>query len=90
MKKLTIVFSLILVTAFALSACAPKPEVKDVEAMLVEKLAGEHTLEFVLKEKRTAAEWSEVIDRMIDYGADINEEEKSLIIEWLLAKQQSQ
>ena len=49
---------------------------------LIEKIK-----EFVLKEKRTAEEWSEVLDRMIGYGADINEEEKTLIIEWLLERQ---
>lgn len=104
MKRLIPIMTVILIAAFALSACAqtpapadPKPVEPesmypgtseaapvDVEALVIEKLAGEHTLEFVLQEKRTAEEWSEVLDRMIGYGAKINEEEKALIIEWLL------
>jgi len=64
------------------------PETIDVEALVLEKIAGQHTLGFVLKEKRTAEEWDEVLDRMIGYGAKINEQEKSLIIEWLLEQQQ--
>ncbi len=104
MKRLIPIMTVILIAAFALSACAqtpvpadPKPVEPesmypgtseaapvDVEALVIEKLAGEHTLEFVLQEKRTAEEWSEVLDRMIGYGAEINEEEKALIIEWLL------
>jgi hypothetical protein len=92
MKKSLPLISIILIVAFTLSACAQQPasvEPKpvDVKALLVEKLAGEHTLEYVLKEKRTAEEWSVVIDRMIEYGAKINDQEKSLIIEWLLEQQ---
>lgn len=92
MKKLLPIMSLILIAAFTLSACAQQPASieptpVDVKALVLEKIEGEHTLEFVLKEKRTADEWSEVINRMIDYGAEINEQEKSLIIEWLLDQQ---
>jgi len=92
MKKLIPLISLIVIAGFTLSACAQQPASVDpapvdVEALVLEKIDGEHTLEFVLKEKRTAEEWSEVLDRMIEYGAEINEREKSLIIEWLLEQQ---
>lgn len=92
MKKLVPILSIFVIAVFILSACAQQPvsvepTPVDVEALVLEKIASEHTLEFVLKEKRTAEEWSEVLDRMIGYGADINEQEKSLIIEWLLEQQ---
>jgi hypothetical protein len=92
MKKLLPIMSLILIVAFTLSACAQQPtsvESKpvDVKALVLEKLEGEHTLEYVLKVKRTAEEWGVVIDRMIGYGVKINDQEKSLIIEWLLEQQ---
>lgn len=92
MKKVMPILSLFVIAAFALSACAQQPASVepapvDIEALVLEKIDGEHTLEFVLKEKRTAEEWSEVLDRMIEYGAEINEQEKSLIIEWLLEQQ---
>ena len=64
------------------------PVTDDVEALVLEKISGQHTMSFILTEKRSAEEWSEVIDRMIGYGAKINEQEKSLIIEWLLEQQQ--
>jgi len=64
------------------------PETIDVEVLVLEKIFGQHTLDFVLKEKRTAEEWDEVLERMIGYGANINEEEKTLIIAWLLEQQQ--
>ena len=98
MKKILPIISLLLIAAFVLSSCAQQqesvdteviyPETIDVEALVLEKITGQHTLEFVLKEKRTAEEWDEVLDRMIGYGAKINEQEKSLIIEWLLEQQQ--
>jgi hypothetical protein len=97
MKKILPIISLLLIAAFVLSSCAQQqesvdtevidPETIDVEALVLEKITGQHTLEFVLKEKRTAEEWDEVLDRMIGYGAKINEQEKSLIIEWLLEQQ---
>ena len=97
MKKILPIISLLLIAAFVLSSCAQQQEsvdtvvidseTIDVEALVLEKIAGQHTLEFVLKEKRTAEEWDEVLDRMIEYGAKINEQEKSLIIEWLLEQQ---
>ena len=58
----------------------------EMEALIQQKLQGSpHTLTFVLEESRTAEEWSEILDRMIGYGAKINPEEKQLIIDWLVS-----
>jgi hypothetical protein len=59
----------------------------EMEALILQKLQGSpHTLSFVLEENRTAEEWSEILDRMIGYGAKINAEEKQLIIDWLVSR----
>jgi len=56
----------------------------EMEALITEKIHDKHTLDFILSQNKTAEEWSTTIDRMIKYGAQINEEEKALIIEWLV------
>lgn len=56
----------------------------EMEAFLVEKADGNHTLEFMLSKDFDAEEWSATIDEMIGYGAKINAYEKAAIIEWLL------
>ncbi|MDD2523138.1 MAG: hypothetical protein PHW11_10035 [Anaerolineaceae bacterium] len=56
----------------------------EMEAFILEKTQGNHTLEFILEKDFTREEWSETIDRMIGYGAEINAYEKEAIIEWLL------
>lgn len=53
-------------------------------ALIEEKLAGKHDIDRVLNGDKTYDEWVSTLDRMIGYGADINEEEKELIIQWLL------
>jgi len=86
-QKLTTIIILGILSILVLSACAPKAQTVDVKALVIEKLEGEHTLEFVLSESRTAEEWDTVIENMINYGASINPEEKILIIDWLLEQQ---
>jgi NADH dehydrogenase FAD-containing subunit len=56
----------------------------EMEALITEKVHDKHTLEFILSQDKTAAEWSETLDRMIGYGAKISPEEKTLIIDWLV------
>ena len=68
------------------SPAEPQESLSDaeMEALIAEKIEDNHTLEFILEQDMTAEEWSTVLDRMIGYGADINPEEKELIIEWLV------
>jgi ABC-type glycerol-3-phosphate transport system substrate-binding protein len=56
----------------------------EMEALISEKIEDEHTLEFIMQQDKTAEEWSETLDRMIQYGAKISPEEKTLIIDWLV------
>lgn len=56
----------------------------DVEALILEKLAGHHDVERIYSAEKTYEEWVQTLDRMIGYGAKINEEEKQIIIEFLM------
>ena len=56
----------------------------EMEALISEKIEDNHTLQFILGQEKTAEEWSETLDRMIQYGAKISPEEKTIIIEWLV------
>jgi biopolymer transport protein ExbD len=59
----------------------------EMQAFLTEKLKGSpHTLEFILKQEKNAEEWNKTITRMIGNGAKINEEEKQLLIDWLVSR----
>ncbi|MEL7644635.1 MAG: hypothetical protein AAGU04_00005 [Anaerolineaceae bacterium] len=59
----------------------------EMEAFIQTKLEGSpHTLTFILEQDRDAEDWSEILDRMIGYGAKINPEEKQLIIDWLVSR----
>ncbi len=65
---------------------APVTEEIDVEALIQEKLCGTHGIARVLGANKTREQWEVTIDRMIGYGAKINEEEKKIIIDWLLSR----
>lgn len=59
----------------------------EMEALIVEKLKGSpHTLEFVLSQNKTAAEWEKTLTKMIGNGAKINAEEKKLLVDWLSSR----
>ena len=66
-------------------AMEPSAEV-DVEALIDEKVAGNHDLGRIFNADKTREEWETTIDRMIGYGAKISEEEKTLIIDYLLSR----
>lgn len=74
------------VEATAVVEEAPAAELTDaeMEALISEKIKDKHTLEFILSQEKTPEEWSETLDRMIGYGAEISPEEKTMIIEWLV------
>jgi len=59
---------------------------KQMQAMIMEKLLGHHSIDIVLQAKHTREEWNATMDRMIARGAPIHEEEKQKIIDWLLSR----
>jgi hypothetical protein len=54
-----------------------------MEALITEKAHDKHTLEFILSQNKTAEQWSATLDVMIERGAKITPEMKTLIINWL-------
>lgn len=58
----------------------------DVQALIEDKVAGNHDMARILNADKTREEWEVTLDRMIGYGAKITEEEKTLIIDWLLSR----
>ena len=63
-----------------------EPAAMDVEALILEKLAGNHSIQRVYAAQKTREEWNTTLDRMIGYGAKISEEEKQIIIDYLLSR----
>lgn len=57
-----------------------------MEALISEKIQNNHMLAFILRQTKTAEEWDITITRMIGKGAQINDEEKEMIINWLVAR----
>jgi hypothetical protein len=60
--------------------------VDDAEALILERCSTCHDAERVFRADKTEAEWAANIDRMIDYGADVSPEEKTLMIAWLVSR----
>ena len=71
-----------------------EPEIEESEEetemldLLSEKIGDCHALNFVLRQNKTREEWSTTIDRMIGYGAPINAEEKEIVIDFLVSREQ--
>jgi hypothetical protein len=57
-----------------------------MDSLVREKLQGCHSIDRVLNAKKTPEEWNTTLDRMISYGAIITPDEKSQIINWLVAR----
>jgi hypothetical protein len=57
-----------------------------MQGLISEKIENCHMLNFILSQNKTREEWSVTIDRMIGKGADVNAEEKELIINWLVSR----
>jgi predicted secreted protein len=58
----------------------------DMEALIKEKVAGNHDVDRIFNANKSREEWNTTLDRMIGYGAKITEEEKQMIIEYLLSR----
>jgi hypothetical protein len=73
-------------TAVGGSSLSATPTV-DVNALILEKLQNHHSIDRVYGAKHTREEWNATLDRMIGYGAKISEDEKKIIIDYLMSKQ---
>jgi hypothetical protein len=59
------------------------PSDEEMMALLEEKVQGGHSTARVLSASYDYEGWLAVLDRMIGYGANINEEERELLAVWL-------
>ncbi len=59
----------------------------DVDVLITDKLQGHHDIERIYNASHTREVWNATLDRMINYGASISEEEKQIIIDYLLCNQ---
>lgn len=58
----------------------------DGDALIREKLQNHHSIDRIYGATKTREEWNTTLDRMIGYGAKISEEEKQIIIDYLLSR----
>jgi PBP1b-binding outer membrane lipoprotein LpoB len=73
----------------AAPAASPTAAVLDdaqMQALILEKLLGHHSIDIILSARHTREEWNTTLDRMIARGAPISDAEKQLIIDWLLSR----
>jgi uncharacterized SAM-binding protein YcdF (DUF218 family) len=68
------------------SGSGSQPATIDAMALINERLLGHHDIDRILNAKHTREEWNATLDRMIRYGANISEDEKKIIIDYLLSR----
>lgn len=56
----------------------------DGESLLEERCTKCHNLDRVYPKAYNAEEWEEVVDRMIDHGAKLNDEEREILLDNLI------
>ncbi len=77
-----LMFSIILVIAITLAyAETPSPR-----GILEKRCYTCHNINIVLKAKKNKDEWEKTIDRMIGYGAKLDNEERVILVEFLTGK----
>jgi hypothetical protein len=89
--SLTGLFLLFLIVACTQSNVTPLVETQSDsqgEVLITEKCSDCHSTERVFQAKYDSEGWSNVIDRMVNKGANVNPEEKDLIIDWLVSRDQ--
>jgi cytochrome c5 len=60
-----------------------QPVAVDGETLLEERCTDCHALSRTTSAKKSAEEWEETVVRMIGHGADLNDEEQAVLIEYL-------
>jgi len=61
-------------------------EAGEVEALINDRCLECYSVDRVFNADNTEEGWNSTIDRMVDYGATVSEEEKQLMIEWLVSR----
>jgi cytochrome c5 len=83
---------LFIVAASVMSACggaaseqapAEEPVSVDSETLLQERCTECHGLDRTTSAQKTRAEWDETVTRMVNKGAELNDEEKTILVDYL-------
>jgi len=83
---------LLVVAASAVSACGgeaseqppgEEPVSMDGETLLQERCTECHDLERTTSAEKTRAEWDQTVTRMVNKGAELNDEEKTILVDYL-------
>jgi hypothetical protein len=91
MKKKWLLISLTgLILLTLIVACSqpttPEVETDETRALIIDRCSDCHSVDLVFQADYTQEEWAEVIDEMIGKGADVNPEEKAIMIDWLVSQ----
>jgi major membrane immunogen (membrane-anchored lipoprotein) len=87
MRTRTLIVGVVVALILILSACgaddAGMDNVPDGETLLQNRCDECHDLQRVTDSQKTEAEWEETVERMIQQGAELNEEEKEVLVDYL-------
>ena len=91
-KKMIWIALIAVLVVGVLAACAqpaataaPSGDKSEAEILIDERCSRCHSTSRVYNGNYSADQWSAIFDNMIAKGADVSEEEKSLMIDWLVA-----
>jgi cytochrome c1 len=81
---------IVIIAVCVLAACTqatdtPSADKSEAEVLIDERCSSCHSANKVYSENLSRDEWSTVFDDMIAKGAEVNESEKALMIEWLVS-----
>lgn len=63
-------------------------EQDEIEVLIVDRCSGCHSVDRVFNAVKTEDGWETTIDRMISLGAEVSDEEKAQMIDWLVSHNQ--
>jgi hypothetical protein len=55
----------------------------DAEVLLEERCSTCHALDRVTRASKSADEWEQTVSRMVDTGAELNDEEQAVLVDYL-------
>lgn len=90
-RKMLLVALITIIVVVLFAACAqqaetPDPQEVDVKALINERCSACHPARKAFDASLTAEAWSDTIDDMVKKGADVSDEEKTLMIDWFTAQ----
>jgi cytochrome c-type biogenesis protein CcmH/NrfF len=91
-KMLTKLLTAVVLGSIILSGCGGADEetaqesvAVDGETLLQDRCTQCHGLDRVTSQEKTRAEWEQTVEEMIDQGAELNEDEKIVLVDYLAA-----